>query len=136
MPYFYSHFFAFVLRSVNLAYWTWCDWLLFKFFKYFVYIFAVCLSKILFGCFKWMHWCILSEILKFMCHFRSDYISAMAQILKSLDKDNSSPFDCFYENIPPIAFSTFEEKQRNEHNRRSEDDQQMKKSYNVYDRSP
>lgn len=78
-----------------------------------------------------MGWRILSQILEFMCHLRSDDISAVTQVLKSLDEDHSSPFDGLHEEISPVVLGSLEEKQGKEQDGRREDNQQMKKPDDV-----
>lgn len=58
-----------------------------------------------------MRWCVLSQILEFMCHLWSNDISAVAQVLKSFDEDHSSPFDGLHEEVSPEVLSSLEEKQ-------------------------
>lgn len=78
-----------------------------------------------------MSWRVFSQVLKFVSQLRSDYVSAVAQVLKSFDENHSSSFDWLDKEVHPKGFSVIKQKKREgEYGRRKVDDQ-LKKSDDV-----
>ena len=55
----------------------------------------------------------------------------MAHVLKCFDEDHSSPFDGLHEEVSPEVLGSLEEKQREQQYGRREDNQQLKKPYDM-----
>ena len=53
---------------------------------------------------------IFSQILKFVCKFRPNYISSVAEVLKSFDENYSGSFHWFDEEVHPKTFCAFKQK--------------------------
>lgn len=109
MPNFDCNLFTSVLCFVNLTYWSWSDWLWIKFFKNILDIFIIWFSKILLCDLELMCWSFFPKIFEFRSQLLSNNIPPMTQILKSLDKYNSSTFNGLHKDVHPIAICSFKE---------------------------
>ena len=103
MSHLYCYLFSFILCLVYLTYRSGSDWFWIKLLKDIFDVFTIIFLEILSCCLKGMKRCILSQILNFSCHIRTNDISSVTKILKSFDEDNSGSFDCFDEKTEPIV---------------------------------
>jgi hypothetical protein len=104
----YRYFPSFVVGFVDLTYGSRSYRFRIEIGKDFIDFFTVTEFEVLFGLFEAMLWGILPQMGKSFSHFRSNYISPMAKILKSLNPNNSGPFNSTDEHIEPYLLCSFE----------------------------
>lgn len=110
MAHLYCHLLALVHSPVNLTHRPRRYGFLFKVLENLPDLLPIGLPKIFFSGFEGVRGRIFPEVLKLFCHFRSDDVPAVAEVLEGLDEDDSCAFDCLYEEIPPVVFGSLEEK--------------------------
>lgn len=65
------------------------------------------------------------------CHFRTNHISSVTQILEGFNPDYASSLNRVHKDFKPQFFSIFEKSQRKGENRRGKDEKEVNESNNM-----
>jgi hypothetical protein len=108
MSYLHSNLFSLVLCTVYLTNGTRSNRRIVEFVKQLINTFSKSLSKAILSLFERMHRYMLAQMRKFHCHFVTNNISSMAEVLEAFDPDYSRTFDGLHKDPKPDVFSNFE----------------------------
>ena len=98
-----------ILCLVNLAHRPRCDGLRIELLEYLIYLFSIASLEVSFGLSVGMFWRMLPQMNKFISHLLPNDVSPVTHVLKSLNPDNSCPFDGTDKRIQPIVSASLED---------------------------
>ena len=98
-----------ILCLVNLAHRPRCYGLRIELLEYLIYLFSIASLEVSFGLSVGMFWRMLPQMNKFISHLLPNDVSPVTHVLKSLNPDNSCPFDGTDKRIQPIVSASLED---------------------------